>query len=898
MSFHALIARQSGQPGENRDQPESSSLSAFISTLIPTLALAVLYLVIFAIARKSYVQLYRPRTYNHALRKDQRTPTSKWSFFSWITDVTKTQDLFILNHQSLDSYLYVRWFKIMGVMCVVGMCITWPVLFPVNATGGGGRQQLDILNFGNVVNANRFWAHAGCAWLFVGFVLFLITRETVYFINLRQAYLLTPWNSSRISSRTVLFTSVPESYLDEAKLRAIFPLIKNIWFATDCKKLEEKVGDLDKAVFKLEGAETTLITKGKDRPTHRLKPLIGHKVDTIDWSCQQISELVPVIETDVQSRITGDVKKQPAVFIEFDSQIAAQAAFGMVTHHVAKQMEPRQWGISPDDIIWSNLSMPSYQRTVRYIIVTAAICALIIFWAIPVALVGIISNVNYLTENVAFLRWINDIPDVILGVVTGLLPVVLLAVLMSLVPVICRLLSKIAGAVTLSEVELQTQNWYFAFQVIQVFLVTTFTSGATAVASQIVSKPASAIPLLAENLPAASNFYISYFILYGVANSTGYLLQIVSLALSVVLYPFLDKTPRKKFNRYLIMPSIAWGSSYPVFTNFGVIIISYSCIAPLVLGFAAIGFGTLYFAYRYNFLYVYDAKIDTKGAAYAQALQHLFVGLYIFELCLIGLLAIKASDQPSGSGPLVVVIILLVGTVLYHISMRSTFSALKSSLPRTLLFESAEEYPVSTTSDLERGHGGPSTDSGPVNSGPINGEDSTADGLPIVVKEATPPATGAITPASIGAHPTHINHLAAGPLPPTGLKGRIHSFFFPKSISSASIAATLDPLFQSPVPAYPAHLARTAFYHPAINHGRPVVWIPRDANGVSDQEVEKCQAKVGEWAEVTNRGAWVDAKGKVQWGTLEDKEGNAWDDVEGKQVRAMPVWGEEKEVVW
>jgi signal recognition particle receptor subunit alpha len=52
--------------------------------------------------------------------------------------------------------------------------------------------------------------------------------------------------------------------------------------------------------------------------------------------------------------------------------------------------------------------------------------------------VGVISNVNYLTENVPFLGFIDNIPDVILGVVTGLLPVVLLAVLMALVPVICR----------------------------------------------------------------------------------------------------------------------------------------------------------------------------------------------------------------------------------------------------------------------------------------------------------------------------------------------------------------------------------------------------------------------------------------------------------------------------
>jgi hypothetical protein len=39
---------------------------------------------------------------------------------------------------------------------------------------------------------------------------------------------------------------------------------------------------------------------------------------------------------------------------------------------------------------------------------------------------------------VPFLSFINDIPSVILGVVTGLLPSILLSVLMALVPIVCR----------------------------------------------------------------------------------------------------------------------------------------------------------------------------------------------------------------------------------------------------------------------------------------------------------------------------------------------------------------------------------------------------------------------------------------------------------------------------
>ncbi len=51
------------------------------------------------------------------------------------------------------------------------------------------------------------------------------------------------------------------------------------------------------------------------------------------------------------------------------------------------------------------------------------------------------------------------------------------------------------------------------------------------------------------------------------------------------------------------------------------IAITYGAIAPLVLGFAAIGLYLFYFAYRYNLLYVSNADIDTKGMIYPRALQ-------------------------------------------------------------------------------------------------------------------------------------------------------------------------------------------------------------------------------------------------------------------------------------
>lgn len=86
------------------------------------------------------------------------------------------------------------------------------------------------------------------------------------------------------------------------------------------------------------------------------------------------------------------------------------------------------------------------------------------------------------------------------------------------------------------------------------------------------------------------------------------------------------------YKRWISLSGIGWGTLFPIYTNLFVIAICYAAIAPLVLGFAAIGLLLFYFAYRYNLLFVSNAVIDTKGLVYPRALQHLFVGLYVAEV--------------------------------------------------------------------------------------------------------------------------------------------------------------------------------------------------------------------------------------------------------------------------
>jgi calcium permeable stress-gated cation channel len=110
-----------------------------------------------------------PRTYLGILRPSERTPESSKGLIDWVWAMYKLPDTYVLQHHSLDAYLVLRYLKLITVICFVGCLITWPILFPVNATGGGGKQQLDMLSFSNIaLPFSRFYAHTFVSWIFIG----------------------------------------------------------------------------------------------------------------------------------------------------------------------------------------------------------------------------------------------------------------------------------------------------------------------------------------------------------------------------------------------------------------------------------------------------------------------------------------------------------------------------------------------------------------------------------------------------------------------------------------------------------------------------------------------------------------------------------------------------------
>ncbi|KAK3905971.1 hypothetical protein C8A05DRAFT_12260 [Staphylotrichum tortipilum] len=994
---------------EPEKKKDSASLSSLGSTLIPVLIYSGICFLIFLVLRRKFRRVYSPRTLPCLRTPFAPTPELPDGWFNWIKPFFAITDEYILNNCSLDGFFFLRFLRILTVICLVGTCIVWPILLPVNSTGKSGLLELESLTIGNIAFANKFYAHVVAAWCFFGFVLYMVCRECVYYVNLRQAYLLSPNYSQRLSSRTVLFTCIPKPYMDESKLRKLFgDSAKNIWIVRDTSALRALVEDREADADRLQQAEVTLIRsanlarqkylrknlpstaapqgeyphlagslpsdgasqddaeKGQttdttthshvpeaqptsqpefelqlgglhspttekpadpeythpyglhptlpdvrgsvaalwipvqSRPHHRPLRNFGRRVDTIRWTRARLKVLNKEIWKLRRRHRGGDGAPLNAAFIEFDSQANAQSAFQILAHHQPLHMSPRYIGIPPDEVIWSALRIRWWEHIMRRFFMMGVIAAAIIFWSIPAVGVGVISNVESLSEKVFFLSWLMALPKIILGVIQGLLPALALTWLMAAVPWMLRGCARVAGVPSHALVELFVQHAYFAFQVVQVFLVTTLTSAASAAIIDVLKDPLTVKDVLSENLPKASNFYLSYILIQCLGAGAAMLANVGDLFRHEVISRAIPN-PRRKFYRWSKLTVIHWGSEFPRFTNLGVIAISYSCIAPLILVFAGLGMFFISYVYRYCLLYVYDSGLDTKGLFYPRALMQLLIGLYIAEVCLIGLFALK-----SAIGPLLLMAIFLVFTGLVHISLDEAVTPLLNNIPRTLALEkdigriAEDERPGDETSrppdgglaadyynltdDDDDDDASTYPDEGPTHDLDTDIQLRGIEGTGTIkyhvtewtkslfkstLKKATlkpTPSTASQPESSLTRILTQIKIFITPD--PSRKPNFFLTFLHPEIYQDfRTLQPTVNP--QPEHVALPPDYAKRAYWPPEMWAPAPRLWIPRDEARVSRQEVAHSSGVLG----VSDKGCWLvengggDGEGgKKRWG--------------------------------
>lgn len=865
-------------------QQTGASVSQLVSVLVPNAIIAAVFFLIFVALRKRQKRVYEPRHVVKSLPNELRPDDTPSGILGWLTHILGKPQSFLVQHAGPDGYFYLRYLFEFAIVSILGCIITWPILFPVNASNRNSDVEgLDILAFGAVKNKWRYFAHIFVSWVFFGAVIFLIYRELVYYTTFKHALQTTPFYDSLLSSRVLLLTEIPSKLLEEAELREYFPTATNIWYGRDYTELQKKVKERTKLAKKYEGALNGVLTKavklrakalkkgkpapepaddlnkylkdGKKRPTHKLKFLIGKKVDTLDYGAEHLGELNKDIK---KSQLEHNSNTQlPAVFIEFPTQLELQKAYQAVPYNKELKKTRRYSQLSPDDVIWENLTLTPAKRYIKAFLANTVLTLTIIFWGIPVAVVGAISNIDTITKVAPFLEFINNMPKKLMGIITGLLPVVALAILMSLVPPFIRFMAKVSGRITHQDVERYTQNWYFAFQVVHTFLVVTLCSAAASSVPDIVKSPDTLMPLLATKLPKASNFYISYMCYVGLTVAAKTLAQLVPLILAQVLGKILDKTPRAKWTRATTIGQPSYAILYSTFQVVTVIAFSYAIIAPLILGFTAITFIFILFAYLYTFVYVQiPNRMDGRGRNYVTTLFELFTGLYLAEIVLTALFVFTknwACVALEG--------VAILGTAIAHVYFKRKFLTVIDIVPISAIKHAAGDstfqYPMHDQGYSEIKTEGENYWQGGNQLGLTGEHDQVLPQKDVSVLEeggVFDNGTHTIVDSDDSKHDTEPsaklteknNEKAVVPpaanktfdksqLKPTSL---VSIFFKPKLLGFDEVRASMPDSYYNYVEYNPEFL-KTAYDDPAVNDDEPHIWIARDEMGLSEIEKNK-----------------------------------------------------------
>lgn len=111
----------------------------------------------------------------------------------------------------------------------------------------------------------------------------------------------------------------------------------------------------------------------------------------------------------------------------------------------------------PKNLIWHNLTSPSWARRLRTGLVWTAVIALILGYTIPVGFASSLANLQGLVKIKAF-RWLGPVLDVspaLTGFIQGFLPPLVIAIFLALLPALLKCLSEKQGLVS----EVCTRGW-------------------------------------------------------------------------------------------------------------------------------------------------------------------------------------------------------------------------------------------------------------------------------------------------------------------------------------------------------------------------------------------------------------------------------------------------------
>lgn len=391
------------------------------------------------------------------------------------------------------------------------------------------------------------------------------------------------------------------------------------------------------------------------------------------------------------------------------------------------------------DVLWRNIRLGWWQQGIRYIIMIAIVCVLIIFWGVPVGFISQWANLEHLESwswSRKLILWLkglageestsnaptaspmspmdpsslsptSTIPTTMpaaspgssgsasMGLVESLIarlsPTVTLLIFMNLlVPVIRLLFDYVERPSTKSGQETKVFRVYYAFLLFNVLFLSTLTSQISNIINQVIRNPSNTITDLAkqlgETLPSYGAFFINYILNATFLSGALGLPRLIFFGLHFI---FLRRAKSPQEIERVKRESVGgfeFDYQYAAHLNIFTIALAYSSMVPLILPTALLYFALWFVIDKYNLLFAFTdvSSFDRSGVWTPLVFRRVFAAVAIYHFTMFGTFLVKQNYVASG-----LLLPLLILDLVIHWYAINTFTLRSQFVP----LDEATRYP-------------------------------------------------------------------------------------------------------------------------------------------------------------------------------------------------------------
>jgi len=235
----------------------------------------------------------------------------------------------------------------------------------------------------------------------------------------------------------------------------------------------------------------------------------------------------------------------------------------------------------PRDIVWENIGMPLKLRQLRQLAITGVSFYMVCFMMVPVAFVASLANLDNLARVFPLLTSYLEHHPSTKGFIQGFLPSLVLALFVNQVPNVLPFLAKLEGIPSRSAIDSWVLSKFFFFQIVNVFLGVTLSTGTLAIIQILVERPISIVLILGTSVPRAASFFVNYVCFQSLATFPLELFQLEELLHAGAKWR--SATSARERRAALAPPHFSFGEDGPKHLLVFLVACVYSVINPLIL---------------------------------------------------------------------------------------------------------------------------------------------------------------------------------------------------------------------------------------------------------------------------------------------------------------------------